>query len=373
MIGGRNRTSDRPDTATESFACTMRSSPAIELFPGRPVGPEHPVLVVAEMGQNHNGSVALACQMIEAAAAAGADAVKFCKRDLEHDLAAPLRRRPYRSPHSFGATYGEHRARLELSIEEHRLLQQVALGWEVPYFATACDPPSVQQLEELGVPCYKVASRDLTNDPLLHELARTGKPLVLSTGMDGPQQIARAVELVLGYHDQVVLLHCTSAYPTPFAEADLRVLGWMQQEFRLPVGLSDHTLGSCVAVAAVALGAVMVEKHFTLDRRLRGRDHACSLEPQAFARMVEEIRRVELALGQGEKRVPPSVESGRWRLQRSVVARCPIPAGTRVQEHMLCVKTAGQGVPWSERHRLLGRTARRNIGPDEPILTQDVL
>ncbi len=350
----------------------MPAAQAVELFPGRRVGSGYSVLVVAELGQNHNGSLALACRMIEAAAAAGAEAVKFCKRNLEHDLAAPLRNRRYDSPHSFGATYGQHRAHLELSIEEHRLLQQVAHGWDVPYFATACDPPSVEQLESLNVPCYKVASRDLTNDPLLHELARTGKPLILSTGMDGPREIAHAVELVTAYHDQVVLLHCVSAYPTPYAEMNLRAVGFLQREFGLPVGLSDHTLGTPVAVAAVALGAVLVEKHFTLDRRLRGRDHACSLEPHHFARMVEEIRRVELALGRAEKRVPPSVQSSRWRLQRTVVARCPIPAGTRLQEHMLCLKSAGRGVPWSQRHRLLGRTVRRDIPPDEPILVQDV-
>ncbi len=344
----------------------------VELFPNRPVGEGQPCLIVAELGQNHNGCVHQAARMIQAAAAAGADAVKLCKRDLEADLAPTLRRRPYDSPHSFGSTYGEHRARLELSVQEHAWLRQLAGQCGVPYFVTVCDLPSLEQMERLQVPCYKVASRDLTNEPLLRHLAQTGKPLVLSTGMDGPEAIAEAVNLILAHHDRLVLLHCVSAYPVPYSQVHLKAMQWMRQEFGVPVGWSDHTLGASVAVAAVALGAAVVEKHFTLDRRQRGRDHACSLEPQQFAQMVEEIRRVEQALGEPIKRVPSCVEEHRWRLQRNLVARCPIPAGTRVEEHMVCPKSAGSGIPWPQRHRALGRVARRNIAPDEPILESDL-
>jgi sialic acid synthase len=356
----------------QEHAMQGNAGTCVELTPGRWVGPGQPCYIVAEVGQNHNGDVPTALRLIDGAADAGADAVKFCKRDIDSDLAREFSQRPYLGPNSFGRSYGEHRRRLELDCSTHALLRDHAAGRGLTYFATACDRTSVQQLESLGVPCYKVASRDLTNLPLLEQIARTGKPVILSCGMDEMPEIARAVQTVRRFHDRLILLHCTSAYPTDYADVNLRAMATLRDALRVRVGLSDHSLGTAVPVAAVALGAVLVEKHITLDRRMKGTDHACSLELAELQQMVRDIRAVEAALGDGVKRVPPSVEPARARLRRSLVAACRIPRGTPLTEAMLCLKTAGEGLPWHERHRLLGRAARYDIAPDQRLQPTDV-
>jgi sialic acid synthase SpsE len=333
----------------------MRPLPLVELTPGRLVGDGQPCYIVAEIGQNHNGQVSIARQLIEGAAAAGADAVKFCKRDIASDLSREASQQPYLSPHSFGPTYGQHRQFLELSAAQHAELAEFARARGVCYFATACDPISADELQAIGVPMFKLASRDLTNLPLVEHLARTGKPLILSCGMDGPQEIAAALATVRGFHNRLILLQCTSAYPTPYEHVNLRAMPALREEFSVLTGMSDHSLGPAVPVAAVALGAVMIEKHITLDHRMKGTDHACSLTIEEFAQMVCDLRRVETALGDGIKRVPPSVETARRRLRRALVARRFIPRGTRLTPEMLCLKSAGGGLSWHDRDKVLGR------------------
>ncbi len=344
----------------------------LEWTAGRNLGIGWPCYLVAEIGQNHNGSMETARKLIEAAAAAGADAVKFCKRDLASELTAEASRRPYNNPHSYGATYGEHRRALELSREQHAELSDFAAAQGVTYFSTACDARSVEDLELIEVPFYKVASRDLTNLPLLECIAATGKPVVLSCGMDGPDAIHQALDVIRRVHSQVVLLQCTSSYPADPRDANLRVIPALRQQFGIHVGYSDHTLGGTVALGAVALGAVMIEKHITLDRALRGRDHACSLTPSELRTFIANIRTIEAALGDGIKRVPRSVSAARARLGRSLVARCDIPRGACVTEDMLCLKSAGRGLPWQERQLVLGRVARRDIAADDCLTVADV-
>src|SRR5262245_55011482 len=330
----------------------MRPPPSIELFPGRWVGQGQPCLFVAEVGQNHNGRMAFARRLIQVAAEAGADAVTFCKRHLPSELTREASRRPYLGRQSFGATYGEHRKALEFSAEQHAKLMEYAAaarstlpsGHHLTYFATACDSQSVDELEAIGAPCYKVASRDLTNLPLVDYIARTGKPVILSSGMDSLDEISQALDTVRMHHDQIVLLHCTSAYPTPYPDVNLRAMETLRREFDVLVGLSDHSSGTAVPLAAAALGAVVIEKHVTLSRRMKGTDHACSLEPQEFGEMVQGVRAIEQALGDGVKRVPPSVTAAKTKLSRSVVSRCEIRRGTRLTEEMLCLKCAGGGL-----------------------------
>ncbi len=350
----------------------MGASGNWELIDGRGLGGDWPCYVVAEIGQNHNGCMHTARQLVDAAAAAGADAVKFCKRDLASELTRDAFQRPYLSPHSFGPTYGEHRRALELTREQHSELSDYAARRGITYFSTACDPRSVEDLELIEVPFYKVASRDLTNLPLLECIAATGKPVILSCGMDGLTEIERAVAVIQRVHSKLVLLQCTSAYPTEDCDVNLRAMATLAAQFQVPVGYSDHTLGDAIAMAAVALGAVVIEKHITLDRAQKGSDHACSLTVDELPGFIANLRRVESALGDGVKRVPDCVAAARLKLGRSLVSRCSIPRGVRVTEDMLCLKSAGRGLPWHERTLLVGRITRRDIPADSCLLPGDV-
>jgi sialic acid synthase SpsE len=314
--------------------------------------------------------MALARQLVDAVAS-HADAVKFCKRHVGSDLTREAYERPYAGPNSFGPTYGRHREALELSIEQYAELKAYAEQRGLLFFATACDRHSVDELEQIGVELYKVASRDLTNLPLLAHLARTGKPLILSCGMDSLVEIGEAIETVRTVHNRLVLLQCTSAYPTPYHDVNLRVMSQLRERFDALVGLSDHTPGGTTAVVAAALGAVVVEKHVTIDRSLPGTDHAASLEVDEFSAMARDIRNMELALGDGIKRVPASVRSARDKLARVLVSAVPLRRGQRVTEAMLCLKSGGPGLSWRERGRIVGCIARCDIPADVVLKEAD--
>ncbi|MDA7977972.1 MAG: N-acetylneuraminate synthase family protein [Pirellulales bacterium] len=350
----------------------MPYAASIELTPGRVVGVGFPCYLVAEIGQNHNGNPALAQQLIERLSGSEIDAVKFCKRHLQSDLTEEFSRQTYDNPNSFAPTYGEHRQALELPEDVHQRLQSQAGDAGLTCFATACDHESVELLERLNVPCYKVASRDLTNLPLIEHIATTGKPVILSSGMDGLREITDAVNTVRAHHHRMILLHCTSAYPTRDEDVNLRAMETLRTEFDCPIGLSDHSLGTAIPLAAVALGACLIEKHVTLNRKLRGSDHICSLEPDEFVEMGRSIRRIEAALGDGVKRVVPAVNAARRKLGRTLVAKFRIPSGTQLTEAMLCLKTAGGGIPWNARHQLIGRTVCREIPADSRLDCADV-
>jgi sialic acid synthase len=342
----------------------------IRLSPTRSIGDGEPCLLVAEVGQNHNGDLAIARELIDSVAG-HADAVKLCKRHIPSELTREAYDRPYVGPHSFGPTYGRHREFLELSKQQYAQLQAQAEARGLFFFATACDRASVDELEDLDVPLYKVASRDLTNLPLVDYIGRTHKPVVLSCGMDSLIEIAEALDTIRRHHDRIVLLQCTSAYPTAYGDVHLRVLGELRRRFDVLVGLSDHTPGSAVAVAAVALGAAVVEKHVTLDRTLRGTDHACSLEIAELANLSRDLRHVELALGDGVKRLPDAVDAARQKLGRCLVSTRFIPRGACLTEDMLCLKSGGLGLLWRQRGRVLGRVALRDIPADALLNEED--
>jgi sialic acid synthase SpsE len=345
--------------------------PSIQIAPNRWIGDDQPCFVIAEVGQNHNGDLAIARDLIDNIAFHKADAVKFCKRHIPSEMVKALYDQPYIGPQSFGETYGKHREALELSPDDYRQLKAYAEGKGVIFFATACDIQSVCDLEEIGVTLYKVASRDLTNIPLLDFMARTGKPVILSCGMNSMDEIKDAVEAIRKHHNRLVLLQCTSSYPTPPEDVNIRAMHFLRREFDVLTGMSDHTVGIMVPVVAAALGAVVVEKHVTLARYMKGTDHACSLEPDGLRRVVRDIRNVEVALGTGEKQVPKSVAGARAKLCRSLVSRCDIPRGTVLGEAMLCLKSPGTGLNWRERDRIVGRTARRDIPADVLLRIED--
>lgn len=338
----------------------------------REIGPGLPTLVVAELGQNHNGRLDTALALVDAAAWAGADAVKVVKRDLDCELTAAAWRAPYDSPHAFGATYGEHRAALELRPQDHQAIARRARRWGLLYFGTACDAPSVRLLERLEVDAFKIASRDLANEPLLRDVAGRGRPVILSTGMSNWPEIDAAVETVRAIQSDYALLHCTSLYPTPDDDAHLRCLPVMARRYDAPTGYSDHTRGGLLAPVAVALGACLIEKHLTLDRAAKGTDHACSLEPEEFRRLTADVRRVEAALGLAEKTPPEAVRSVKARLGRSLVTRVALAAGQEIAEPLLALKCAGEGLAWRDLPGIVGRRLTRDLAADEKLTAADL-
>ncbi|KAF0309743.1 Sialic acid synthase [Amphibalanus amphitrite] len=360
------------------------SGPTIQLAggSGRRIGGHHPCLIVAEIGQNHQGDVDIAKRMIDMAKRCGADCVKLQKSSLPDKFAGSALRRPYEGPHSWGATYGEHKAHLELSRSAYRELQEYAKQAgtraaslvDILFTASAMDPVSAEFLEELDVPFVKVGSGDADNLPMISEIAGRGRPVVVSTGMQSLETVRRVYELVLRHTSQLALLQCTSAYPTPDEHVHLRVLQQYQQAFpRTVIGYSGHEQGTAITVAAVALGAKIVERHVTLDHSWRGSDHACSLEPAQLTALVSDIRRLELALGTPAKAVQPSEHACWLKLGKTVVARRELAAGCRLTAADLAVKVAEPKGWRPERlNQLVGRRLRTALQADDSV-TDDVL
>jgi len=330
----------------------------------RPVGEGHPCFVIAEAGVNHNGDSALAHRLIDVAVRAGADAVKFQKRSIGDILIRAALEAPYVKPHSFGLTYGEHREKLELPEDAYRELVEHCRKDNIVFLASAWDVRSADFVDELGVPAFKVASADLTNLPLLDHLASKGRPILLSTGMSEMDEIADAVATVRRHHDELVLLQCTSAYPCDNADVNLRAMETLRQAFAVPVGYSGHERGLAPTEAAVALGAVVVERHFTLDRTLPGPDHAASLEPRGLELLVRNIRNIEAALGSPDKRVVPAEQPVRERLAKSVAAARTIRAGAVITAADLTVKGPGTGISPRFLAHLIGRVAEKDVEAD---------
>jgi sialic acid synthase SpsE len=325
------------------------------------VGDGQPCCIVAEIGQNHNGDLGIARKLIDMAALCGASAVKFQKRDVDGELSVELRDKPYDNENSFGATYGEHRRFLEFSAEQHRELQAYTAGKGILYLCTVCDLVSLEEMAPLDLPAYKVASRDMTNWPLLAALGRLGRPIVLSTGMGAEQEVDQALELLSRYHDQFILLQCTSEYPCPTEHVNLRAMQSYRRRYGCLVGMSDHTAGIMPAIAAAVLGACYVEKHITLSRAMRGSDHAGSLEMEGLRRVVSYIRQVEIAMGDGSLGFKPWMGRARDKLAKSLSSKRDLEAGDVLREEDLELRCPGSGVPWPRRECLVGKRARRSI------------
>jgi len=267
---------------------------------GRPVGPGHPTFILAEIGINHNGDVGIARDLVDVAVVAGCDAVKFQKRTVEVVYSPEELARPRESP--FGATNGDLKRALEFGLAEYREIDAYCRERGILWFASCWDEGAVDFIEQFDPPAYKIASPCLTDDGLLRHTRATGKPIILSTGMSTLEQIDHAVA-VLGERD-LIILHCTSTYPARPEELNLRVIQTLQARFpNVPVGYSGHEVGLATTVAAVVLGAVLVERHITLDRAMWGSDQAASVEPQGLERLVRDIRVIEKAMGNGLKRV----------------------------------------------------------------------
>lgn len=266
---------------------------------GRAVGPGNPCYVVAEIGINHNGDMTLTKRLIDEAVDAGCDAVKFQKRTVDVVYTPEELAKPRENP--FGETNGDLKRGLEFGKEQYTEIDDYCRSKQIAWFASPWDEASVDFLEQFPVPCHKVASASLTDDNLLRHMRATGKPIILSTGMSTLEQIDHAVE-VLG-REKLVILHATSTYPAQYEDLNLRVIPKFEERYDVPVGYSGHETGIASSVAAVAMGACMVERHITTDRSMWGSDQAASLEPSGLNRLVRDIRLVEEAFGDGQKRV----------------------------------------------------------------------
>jgi sialic acid synthase len=342
-----------------------------------------PTYIVAEVGQNHNGDMAVAKQLIDMAAMpifdkfrsvslAGVNAVKFTKRDLSEELTVEAADQPYDSPHSFGRTYGEHREALELSYEQHAELGTYARSKGLDFVETFTSIKTLALMDRVEVDAIKVASRDLTNLPLLDALARAGKRMILSTGMGGEDEIDEALAVITKHHQDVVILHCVSEYPAAYEHMNLLAIPYLMEKYPYAIGLSDHSIGIVMAPIAVALGATVIEKHITLNRNMKGSDHKASLEPDGLWRMVRDIRNVEKALGYRGKPVPEAVAESKRKLERSVASREEIGKGEIITEEKLVLLSPGDGLRWKERHRVIGKKAIRTIPKHSIILEEDV-
>jgi len=333
-------------------------------FCGTPVGDEYPVYIIAEIGQNHNGDIINAKKLIDMAARCGANAVKFQKRDIASELTKEAFNKPYDNPNSFGKTYGEHRLFLELNEEQHLELKEYAMAVGIVYFCTPCDILSVELLERIGCPFYKVASRDLTNIPLLEKLSSLGKPVIISTGMADLDDIDNALNALQAKPGKVVIMQCTSEYPCKLENVNLKAMDTLRKKYGYLVGLSDHTSGIIISAAASVLGAAMIEKHITLDRTMKGTDQPGSLEEAGLKKLIQYIKATEMAMGDGEKIVNPATKASKEKLARSITSKIAIPKGTVVTEEMLTLKSPGTGLKWVEKDLIIGKSANRNINND---------
>jgi N-acetylneuraminate synthase len=335
----------------------------------RVIGEGTPVFIVAEAGVNHNGDLALARRLVDVAAEAGADAVKF-QTFRSHALVSRHAPKAAYQRATTGADESQLAmlARLELTAEQHAELKAHCAKRGILFFSAPFDEASADALEALEVPLFKLPSGEITNLPFLRHVAAKRKPLILSTGMSTLDEVAEAVAAIRDAGDPpLALLHCVSAYPAPASEMNLRAMDTLHERFGCPVGLSDHTLGVEVAVAAVARGAAIVEKHLTLDKRLPGPDHRASLDPTEFAALARAVRTVEAALGDGQKRPMPSEADTRRVARKSLVAARPIRAGERLMADLVAIKRPGTGISPAELPRVLGRTVRRDLAADEVI------
>ncbi len=338
--------------------------------------------IIGEIGQNHNGDVNLAKELIDIVSKPVYDdlfgtelkpvnAVKLTKRDLKEELSASEMNRPYLSPHSFGETYGEHRAFLELSDEEHFEVYKYAKQKGLDFVDTLCASGCLSIFRYFEPDKLKVASRDLTNLPLLNALAETKVPIILSTGMGGKKELDDALEIITKYHSNITILHCLSQYPSEYKNINLNTIPYLIDNYpEYTIGYSDHSIGIMIPVAAVSLGAEVIEKHITLDRNMKGTDQAGSLAPDGIYRMVRDIRNLEAAMGEKGMFISDAIEDTKVKLERSIATKRTLLKGEIITEDDIHLLSPGNGYRWFEKEKIIGKVTMVDIPKDEIIYKQ---
>ena len=343
-----------------------------ELKLGRQVvSDDNPACVIAEVGHNHQGNIETAKEMFRQAKACGASAVKLQKRDNRNLFTQAAFDRPYDHENSFGTTYGEHREALEFDRSQYIELQQFATELGLDFFATAFDHASADLLESLDMSAYKVASADLRNLPLLLHIAAMGKPMIVSTGGGSMEDVERAYDTIMPINSRLCIMQCTCGYPAEFEELNLRVIDTYRQRFPdIVIGYSGHDNGIAMPLIAYVLGARMIEKHFTLNRAMKGTDHVFSLEPVGMRKMVRDLQRARLSLGDGRKRVYASEAAPVTKMGKKLVAARDISAGQRLTANDVAVKSPGDGLAPVEIDRVIGSVINVSLSRDDNLLLE---
>ncbi|MFC2298845.1 MAG: N-acetylneuraminate synthase family protein [Segatella oulorum] len=335
--------------------------------------------IIGEIGQNHNGSVDIAKLLTELVARPikeddfGIDlqpinAVKLTKRDLSEELSSSQMNRPYDNPNSFGKTYGAHRQFLELSDEAHFEVYKYAKSLGLDFVETLCAKGCLSMLRLFTPDRLKVASRDLTNLPLLEALAETRIPIILSTGMAGKKELDEALAVITKYHDNIAILHCVSQYPTEPDNLNLLTIRYLQKHYsQYTIGFSDHTIGIAAPIVAVGMGAKIIEKHITIDRGMKGTDQKGSLGPDGVRRMVRDIRLAEHWMGTEDLYIDRSVAASKVKLERSIASNKDLEVGHIITEDDIHMLSPGDGFKWAERTQLIGKTLKTAVPKNEII------
>lgn len=340
--------------------------------------------IIGEIGQNHNGSVEIANLIVDLVSrpikeeAFGLNlkpmnAIKMTKRDLTEELSDSQMNKLYDSPNSFGRTYGEHRAFLELSNEEHYEVYKHTKSLGLDFIETLCAIGCLSMLKLFTPDKLKVASRDLTNLPLLEALAETEIPIILSTGMAGKKELDDALNVITKYHNNISILHCVSQYPTHPSNLNLRTISYLKKHYpEYKIGFSDHTIGISAPIAAVGMGAEIIEKHVTIDRRMKGTDQAGSLGPDGVNRMVRDIRYTEMGLGIEDLYIDSSVASSKIKLERSIATKRIMNVGEEIKLEDLHMLSPGDGFKWEEVYKIVGKKIKHKIPANEIIYEKDI-
>ena len=328
------------------------------------------VYIIAEAGVNHNGDLETAKQMVLEAKKAGADAVKFQTFTAEDLVTKYASKAAYQKENTDSTeTQYQMLKRLELSREGYYELKELCSSQEIDFLSAPFDLESIDLLDNIPCEMWKIPSGEITDLPYLLKIAKTAKPVILSTGMCDLKEVCQAVQVLKRHHaGKITLLHCTTEYPAPYEDVNLKAMVMMKEELGLPVGYSDHTMGTEAAIAAAAMGACMIEKHFTLDRNMDGPDHKASLTPDELSGMIKAIRNIEKAMGDGVKEPAPSEQKNIQAARKSIVAKQKIQTGEKFTEENITTKRPGTGISPMEWYQVLGQTAKQDFEEDGMIV-----
>ena len=345
----------------------------IQLKNGRKIGDHHPVYILAEIGINHNGDVNIAKKLIDKASIIGIDGIKFQKRTISKLYRSPYLNMPYPNNNSFGKTYGEHKQFLELSDDELKALKEYTESRNLGFIVSGFDFDGFDFINyELDTIFHKLASPLITHLPLLIHVAGYGKPMVLSTGMHSFHEVANAVKVIRKINDQIIVLQCTSAYPTNNKDVNLMVIKRYKEELGVLAGYSSHDRGVVIPAASVIFGSCFIEKHFTIDRTMKGPDHIASVEPRGLELILGYTRSIEAAIGNSKKELDDVESEARKKYGYSCVAKGRIDKGECITMDKITFKLPGTGLNPSKLEKILDKKSRRVIDQDEEITTNDI-